>query len=121
LRLSARRHARLRHAIGRVPAVAHLALIVNPLATAVDEHRVAAVERALGRYGEIKTRFTERRGHATELARESAGADAIFVLSGDGGFGVASLRLILGGVSDPRRGPSLLTLTGALPAGLGSL
>src|SRR5207248_9083906 len=86
LRISARRHARLRHAIGRVPAVSHLALIVNPLATAVDEHRVAAVERALGQYGEIKTRFTERRGHATELARESAGADAIFVLSGDGGF-----------------------------------
>ena len=66
--------------------MSHIALIVNPLAAAVDEHRVAAVERALGRHGEVDTRFTERRGHGTELARESAGADAIFVLSGDGGF-----------------------------------
>ena len=48
--------------------------------------RVAAVQRVLGGLGEVETRFTERRGHATELARESANADAIFVLSGDGGF-----------------------------------
>src|SRR5207237_3516959 len=31
------------------------------------------------------TVFTERRGHAVELAREAEG-DALFVLSGDGGY-----------------------------------
>ena len=65
-------------------------LIVNPFATGVDEHRIALVERALGRAAEISTFLTERRGHATELAREAADwADAIFVYSGDGGFNEA--------------------------------
>src|SRR6266702_7197275 len=66
--------------------MSRIVLIVNPLATAVDEHRIAAVERVLGRLGTVETRLTQRRGHATELARELADADAIFVLSGDGGF-----------------------------------
>src|ERR671925_617092 len=63
-----------------------IALIVNPLATAVDEHRIAAVERVLGRHAHVDTHFTQYRGHATELARAATGVDAIFVLSGDGGF-----------------------------------
>jgi diacylglycerol kinase family enzyme len=71
---------------GIVAPMAHIALIVNPLATAVDEHRIAAVERVLGRYADVRTYFTERRGHATEIARELNAVDAIFVLSGDGGF-----------------------------------
>ncbi len=71
---------------GIVAAVPDIALIVNPLATAVDEHRIAAVERVLGRYANVQTHFTQHRGHATELARATTGADAIFVLSGDGGF-----------------------------------
>lgn len=66
--------------------MADIALIVNPLATAVDEHRIAAVERVLGRHANVNTQFTQYRGHATELAREATGTDAIFVLSGDGGF-----------------------------------
>ncbi len=66
--------------------MAEIALIVNPLATAVDEHRMAAVEDVLGRLGTVTTMLTQGRGHATELAREASGADAIFVLSGDGGF-----------------------------------
>jgi diacylglycerol kinase family enzyme len=66
--------------------MSHVALIVNPLATAVDEHRIASVERLLGRYADVQTHVTQRRGHATELAREASEADAIFVLSGDGGF-----------------------------------
>ena len=65
-------------------------LIVNPFATAVDEHRIALVERTLGRGADVTTFLTERRGHATELAREAAEwADAIFVFSGDGGFNEA--------------------------------
>src|SRR5438105_4045847 len=71
---------------GIVAGMSRIVLIVNPLATAVDEHRIAAVERVLGRLGTVETRLTQRRGHATELAREANGMDAIFVLSGDGGF-----------------------------------
>lgn len=64
-----------------------LALIVNPLATAVDEHRIALVESALARHGHVETVLTQHRGHATELAHGMAGdSDAIFVYSGDGGF-----------------------------------
>ena len=69
---------------------AQAVLIVNPFATAVDEHRIALVGRALGRDAEVTTFLTERPGHATELAREAAEhADAIFVFSGDGGFNEA--------------------------------
>jgi len=68
-----------------------VALIVNPFASAVDEHRIALVERELARLGDVATYLTERRGHATELARTVAGdVDAIFVFSGDGGFNEAA-------------------------------
>jgi len=67
--------------------MSHVALIVNPLATAVDEHRIAVVEQVLARGAQVETHLTQRRGHATELARLVAEyADAIFVYSGDGGF-----------------------------------
>jgi diacylglycerol kinase family enzyme len=58
-------------------------LIVNPYASGVNEERVAAVTEALG---EVEVRRTEHRGHAIELTRESRGAEAVYVLSGDGGF-----------------------------------
>jgi diacylglycerol kinase family enzyme len=58
-------------------------LIVNPYASGVTEARVAEVRAALG---EVELRHTERPGHATELAREAADAEAIYVFSGDGGF-----------------------------------
>jgi diacylglycerol kinase family enzyme len=58
-------------------------LIVNPFASAVTEERVRAVERELGAAFELETVLTERRGHATELARE-AGGEAILVFGGDG-------------------------------------
>jgi diacylglycerol kinase family enzyme len=65
----------------------NVALIVNPFASAVDEHRIALVEGELARLGDVATFLTERRGHATELARTVADdVDAIFVFSGDGGF-----------------------------------
>ena len=58
-------------------------LIVNPFATRVTERRIAEVARALGN---PEVARTERPNHATELARAAAGATAIYVFSGDGGF-----------------------------------
>jgi diacylglycerol kinase family enzyme len=59
-------------------------LIVNPQASAVDERRLALVRAELG---DVEVLWTERPGHATELAREAEpGADVIYVFSGDGGF-----------------------------------
>ncbi len=58
-------------------------LIVNPYASGVNEERIAAVTAVLG---DVEVRRTEHRGHATELARESRGAEALYVLSGDGVF-----------------------------------
>jgi diacylglycerol kinase family enzyme len=47
---------------------------------------VGAVERELGGVASVRTFFTERAGHGTELAAEAAGVDALVVFSGDGGF-----------------------------------
>jgi diacylglycerol kinase family enzyme len=58
-------------------------LIVNPLASRVTEDVVARVQAALG---PVEVRYTERSGHATDLARKAAGSAPVFVLSGDGGF-----------------------------------
>jgi diacylglycerol kinase family enzyme len=70
--------------------VAHVVLIVNPYASAVDEHRIGVVERTLKRHANVETLLTGHRGHATEIARDaSRDADAIFVYSGDGGFNEA--------------------------------
>lgn len=57
-------------------------LIVNPQASAVTPERAAAVAEQLG---EVEVVWTERPGHATELAA-AADADAVIVFSGDGGF-----------------------------------
>ena len=81
-----------------------IALIANPFASRVSEERLRAVERALSAAGEVETVLTERRGHASELARD-AQADAIVVYSGDGVFnevlngvtGDAPLGLVPGG------------------------
>ena len=65
-------------------------LIVNPFSTGVTRARVADVEYALGERVVVTTRFTERPGHATELAREAARtADAIVLYSGDGTYNEA--------------------------------
>jgi diacylglycerol kinase family enzyme len=58
-------------------------LIVNPYASGVDERRVEKVAETLG---EVDVRQTQHRGHATELAREARGAEAVYVFSGDGVF-----------------------------------
>jgi diacylglycerol kinase family enzyme len=65
-----------------------VALIVNPYSTGVTGDRVSAVEQALCERVHVTTTFTERRGHATELA-EQADADAIVIFSGDGTYNEA--------------------------------
>jgi diacylglycerol kinase family enzyme len=94
-----------------------VALIVNPFASAVSDHRVSAVERELARVGTVQTHFTQRPGHATELAAGAGDADAIVVLSGDGGF-----NEVLNGAPDgvpvaflPGGGTSVLPRTLGLP------
>lgn len=57
-------------------------LIVNPMASAVDDARIAAVERELRPAATI---VTERKGHATELARD-VHEGPVWVFGGDGTF-----------------------------------
>jgi diacylglycerol kinase family enzyme len=76
-------------------------LIVNPHASRVTEQRIAEVE---ARLGPDETLRTERRGHATELARVAVG-DEVWVLGGDG-----AVNEVLNGL---RPGAAL----GVIPAG----
>ena len=69
----------------RRPAEMRTTLIVNPYASRVTPELAERVAHALGA---AETVFTERAGHATELARD-ADADAVVVYSGDGGFNEA--------------------------------
>jgi diacylglycerol kinase family enzyme len=92
-------------------------LIVNPFASAVSESRVRDVERELGAVASVRTLFTERPGHATKLAAEVAGEDALVAFSGDGGF-----NEVLNGVQDgvplgflPGGGTSVLPRALGLP------
>ena len=57
-------------------------LIVNPYASRVTPELTERVARELGA---ASTVFTERAGHASELARD-ADTEAVVVFSGDGGF-----------------------------------
>src|SRR5215207_4790979 len=66
-----------------VRGVRRALLIVNPYASAVTDERVEAV-RAV--FGGVETVYTERAGHATELAREARELDVLYVFSGDGGY-----------------------------------
>ncbi len=59
-------------------------LIVNPFASGVDEHRLAAVRAALP--DDTDTQLTTAAGEATEIARAASGVDAIYVYGGDGTF-----------------------------------
>jgi diacylglycerol kinase family enzyme len=67
------------------------ALVVNPFATRVSEERLAEVRAELERAAEVDVVLTERPGHATELVTGAcrAGAGAVVVFSGDGGFNEA--------------------------------
>jgi diacylglycerol kinase family enzyme len=59
-------------------------LIVNPFASGVDEHRLAAVQAALP--AGTETRLTTAAGEATALAAETGEVDALYVLGGDGTY-----------------------------------
>ena len=59
-------------------------LIVNPFASGVDEHRLAAVQASLPEG--TQTRLTTAPGEATEIARAVGEVDAIYVLGGDGTY-----------------------------------
>ncbi|HEU5212826.1 MAG TPA: diacylglycerol kinase family protein [Gaiellaceae bacterium] len=74
-----------------------VALIVNPLASRVDDESTEAVRDVLRRVAEVTTLRTERPGHAVELASVLRGdLDAVVVFSGDGGF-----NEVLNGLRDP--------------------
>ena len=71
-------------------SVKRAVLIVNPYSTHVTGKRITAVERALRERAELETEFTQRPGHATELAAGFADrVDAIVVFSGDGTYNEA--------------------------------
>jgi diacylglycerol kinase family enzyme len=76
---------------GMLASVKRALLIVNPYSTNVTGPRISEVARALGEHAEVQTEFTQRPGHATELAEEgaAAGVDAIVVFSGDGTYNEA--------------------------------
>ncbi|MGH3077443.1 MAG: diacylglycerol/lipid kinase family protein [Gaiellaceae bacterium] len=59
-------------------------LIVNPFATGVDEHRLAAVQAALP--AGVETHLTTKPGEATALARDIGSVDAVYVFGGDGTY-----------------------------------
>ena len=60
-------------------------MIVNPLATGVEESRLAAVRAVLPDGTEL--RMTSAKGEATEIAREVSGrVDALYVFCGDGTY-----------------------------------
>ena len=62
-------------------------LIVNPYSTQVTGERIIEVESALREQIEVETTFTQRSGHATEIAAEFASQfDALLVFSGDGTY-----------------------------------
>jgi diacylglycerol kinase family enzyme len=59
-------------------------LIVNPFASGVDEHRLAAVQASLPKNTE--TRLTTTAGEATSIARDAGLVEALYVLGGDGTY-----------------------------------
>jgi diacylglycerol kinase family enzyme len=73
-----------------VASVKRAVLIVNPYSTHVTGERISAVEHVLRERVDLRTEFTQRPGHATELAAACAGdTDAILVFSGDGTYNEA--------------------------------
>ena len=77
--------------LASVQPVRQAVLVVNPFATKVTESRLGQVEEELARAAVVTVARTERPRHAVELVREAcrAGADAVVVYSGDGGFNEA--------------------------------
>ncbi len=61
-------------------------LVVNPTASSVTPRARVVIGRALASDASVEVSLTERRGHATELARAAvtSGAGVVVVLGGDG-------------------------------------
>jgi diacylglycerol kinase family enzyme len=111
-------------------------LIVNPFASGVDEHRLAAVRAVLP--AATETRLTTAAGEATEIARSASGVDAIYAFGGDGtynevlngvelnvplgflpGGGTSVLPRALGLPRDPVKAAQRMTRGGMRRIGLG--
>lgn len=73
-------------------------LVVNTAASSVTTYRRLVIEAALREAGEVELEvaYTERRGHATELARAGAasGVDVVVVFAGDGTLNEAANGLV---------------------------
>lgn len=96
-------------------------LVVNPRATTTSERSRDVLVRALRSAVDLTVRYTERRGHATKLARDAAetGVDLVVTLGGDGTVNEAVNGLLtaapaLGGLSGPLayRLPALAVVPG---------
>ncbi|BCL13756.1 MULTISPECIES: diacylglycerol/lipid kinase family protein [Micromonospora] len=95
-------------------------LVVNPKATTTSERSRDVLVRALRSEVDLAVRYTRRRGHATDLAREAAeeGVDLVVTLGGDGtvnevvnGLMTAEPPTVTGGTSADRL-PALATVPG---------
>ncbi|MEU7620012.1 diacylglycerol kinase family protein [Micromonospora rifamycinica] len=96
-------------------------LVVNPKATTTSERSRDVLVRALRSQVDLSVRYTRRRGHATDLAREAAqeGVDLVVTLGGDGtvnevvnGLMTAEPPTIRTGGSPADRLPALATVPG---------
>ncbi|MFI2661157.1 diacylglycerol/lipid kinase family protein [Micromonospora carbonacea] len=96
-------------------------LVVNPKATTTSERSRDVLVRALRSEVDLSVRYTRRRGHAMDLAREAAeeGVDLVVTLGGDGtvnevvnGLMAAEPPTIRTGGSPAERLPALATVPG---------
>ncbi|NBE80573.1 diacylglycerol/lipid kinase family protein [Micromonospora rubida] len=96
-------------------------LVVNPKATTTSERSRDVLVRALRSEVDLSVRYTRRRGHATDLAREAAeeGVDLVVTLGGDGtvnevvnGLMTADPPTIRTGRTLAERLPALATVPG---------
>ncbi|MGC5021560.1 diacylglycerol/lipid kinase family protein [Micromonospora sp. DT47] len=96
-------------------------LVVNPKATTTSERSRDVLVRALRSEVDLSVRYTRRRGHATDLAREAAeeGVDVVVTLGGDGtvnevvnGLMAAQPPTFRTGGTSAERLPALATVPG---------
>ncbi|MEH0972684.1 diacylglycerol kinase family protein [Micromonospora sp. CPCC 205546] len=96
-------------------------LVVNPKATTTSERSRDVLVRALRSEVDLSVRYTRRRGHATDLAREAAeeGVDVVVTLGGDGtvnevvnGLMTAQPPTLPNGATPAERLPALATVPG---------
>jgi diacylglycerol kinase family enzyme len=95
-------------------------LVVNPKATTTSERSRDVLVRALRSEVDLSVRYTRRRGHGAEIAREAAdqGVDLVVSLGGDGTVnevvnGLMAARAVTGG-TPAASGPAATGPGGAL-------